>query len=110
QWCVLTAERSKCRIKLAERRVRQVRLGRITQFQLVEMAQREVKIAEFGRELRFLDERACEMQLVPPGDLITVHQDTALGRTSASPAPGIVKCPEIRHGCTPGIAASRLLP
>src|SRR5207302_1188354 len=79
------------------------------ELKLVEMAQRDVKMAKLGRELALIQQRAREMQLVTFSDLVPIDQDAALRGTGAASAPGIVECPEIRDGGAPAIAAARTI-
>src|SRR5262249_2112840 len=96
-------------VKFAERWMRQVRLGRIAQLELVEMPQCKMQVAEFGGELGLIYERAGEMQLIAFSDLVPIHQHSALADARAAPAPRTEKPPEIRRGRTPAIVPRRPL-
>src|SRR5713101_4837745 len=98
---VLSAQRAKGRVEFTEGGMRQMRFGRITQFEVMQVAQRNVMLAHLGREFGLADLASRQMQPVALHEFVAIDEDTALGGTGTAPAPRIVKRSEIGDGGTP---------
>ena len=58
---VIAAQGAKCRIKLAKCGMRKMRFGCITQFEMMQVAKRNVELAQLGGRFGFADLSARQM-------------------------------------------------
>src|SRR5882757_3083828 len=77
-WCVVAAQSAKRRVQLAESGMGQTRFGRIAQFEVMQVAQSDVELAQLWREFRLTDLPSREMQPVALHNLVAIDEDTAL--------------------------------
>ena len=87
---VVPAQRAKRRVELAKRGMRQMRFFRISQLEVMKVAERKVKLAQLGRKFGLADLPSREMQPVTLYHLVAIDEDTAPRGRGAAPAPGIV--------------------
>lgn len=91
---VVPAQRAKRRVELAKRGMRQMRFFRISQLEVMKVAEHKVKLAQLGRKFGLADLPSRELQPVTLYHLVAIDEDTALRGRGAAPAPGIVLiCP-----------------
>src|SRR5436190_1936482 len=90
KWRIVATQSAKCRVEFTERGMREMGFGRITQFEVMQVAQRNVKLAKLGREFGLADLSSRQMQRVALHDLAAINEDAALGGAGATPAPRVV--------------------
>jgi hypothetical protein len=71
-----------------------MRFFRISQLEVMKVAEHKVKLAQLGRKFGLADLPSRELQPVTLYQLVAIDEDTALRGRGAAPAPGIVLiCP-----------------